>query len=463
MATFHLESDTISHQENKKKITAYSSQLSDFLLNKNIYWFIKLRFIVIIALTIAGFFAYFFPKLLYGLGLTSWNYWFFIIAFVLFLANCGYWLISVKKYVVSPSAIIWLQIFIDLLTLTAVIHFTGSIGSPAAFLYVIHIALSCIFFKSRSSLMVTLLASAFYIGCLLLEFTGLLPPVTIIHYTPKTYLYYKYTVYWVFAIIIIFFIIWFIVSRLSSIIRMREIQLLSIEDDLKETQRMKDHYAIQMTHQLKSPLDALRSSIMLIMEGYYGNIDGELKTVMERIDLRAKAMGDLILDVLRLARLLDPNKNKQSFEKIELSEMLNKLIDYFKTSAGNRGISFITDIIPVEINGVPDQIQILLSNLISNAVNYSYDNGIVTIKLYKGNENNPVILIADNGIGIPEDKLPNIFNEYFKTKEAMKHNITSTGIGLSMVKRVAEVYHIRISVTSKLGKGTSFRLYFPPL
>jgi signal transduction histidine kinase len=85
----------------------------------------------------------------------------------------------------------------------------------------------------------------------------------------------------------------------------------------------------------------------------------------------------------------------------------------------------------------------------------------VNISCKPGPNLEPVIVIEDNGIGIPADKLPHIFKEHYRTKEAVEHNKESSGLGLAIVKHVAEMYGIRIRVESQPGCGTKFELRFP--
>ena len=103
----------------------------------------------------------------------------------------------------------------------------------------------------------------------------------------------------------------------------------------------------------------------------------------------------------------------------------------------------------------------LFVNLVSNAVIYSHRNGQVRIGCYKSPDSVPVVTIADDGIGIQPDKLPHIFEEHYRTNEAVQHNKESSGLGLAIVKNVAEMYGIRIRVESSFGFGTKFELKFP--
>jgi signal transduction histidine kinase len=111
--------------------------------------------------------------------------------------------------------------------------------------------------------------------------------------------------------------------------------------------------------------------------------------------------------------------------------------------------------------GTEDHFKMLFVNLLSNAVIYSHRNGQVHICCYKGPDSEPVVTIADNGIGIQPDKLPHIFEEHYRTNEAVQHNKESSGLGLAIVKNVAELYGIHIRVESRFGSGTKFELKFP--
>jgi two-component system phosphate regulon sensor histidine kinase PhoR len=111
--------------------------------------------------------------------------------------------------------------------------------------------------------------------------------------------------------------------------------------------------------------------------------------------------------------------------------------------------------------GNEDHLKMLFVNLLSNAVNYSHRNGQVGIRCFQGPDSEPVVTISDNGIGIPAEKLHRIFDEHYRTKEAVQHNKESSGLGLAIVKHVAELNKIRIRVESCPTFGTKFELTFP--
>jgi signal transduction histidine kinase len=101
----------------------------------------------------------------------------------------------------------------------------------------------------------------------------------------------------------------------------------------------------------------------------------------------------------------------------------------------------------------------LFSNLLANAVLYSYEGGRVRVWCLDGH--GPIATVEDHGIGIAPDKLPHIFDEYYRTDEAVRHNKASTGLGLTIVRQVAQTHRIRVRVESSPGVGTKFIVRFP--
>ena len=108
--------------------------------------------------------------------------------------------------------------------------------------------------------------------------------------------------------------------------------------------------------------------------------------------------------------------------------------------------------------------EILLENIISNAITYSHEKGSVEITSNLDQQDQKATLtITDHGIGIENNDLPNIFNEYFYSPRAALHNKATSGIGLSIVKIAAENNNVHITVASEPGEGTSFTIIFPEI
>ncbi len=442
-------------------------KLSDKILVSNIRWFIIFRWAVIGALVILKTFAIFVPDTLMQFGVREHQNWPIAIILVLSLANIFYiYALDHCKASKSnsPSINLWMQIVIDLLCLSVVVHYVGSTGTPASFFYVLHIALACIFFSTIESFLVMLLVCIMYTVILLLESSLIIsaPNMTIfVSNFAEENQYRSNTLLWMITLDILFVIVWYVVSRLSIVVRTHEHYLVDAYKKINQAQEEKDQYAVLMTHQLKSPLDAIRSKINLINAGYCGEASDETKETLMKIDQRAKNMSGLILDLLRLQRLKETCLDTAAFEPIDINKTLQKCADKLIPVANAKQIALDIKIDNFIYYGIPDQLEILLENIISNAITYSHDNSKVEVRSNVDQVNATASLtITDYGIGIESKDLPNIFNEYFYSPRAALHNKSSSGIGLSIVKIAAENNKLQIKVASEPGSFTSFTVIF---
>lgn len=442
-------------------------KLSDDILISNIRWFIIFRWGVIGALTLLKLLAVLVPDTLIQFGVMEHQNWPIVIILVLSIANVTY-IYALdhckpgKFY--SPSINLWVQIVIDLICLSVVIHYVGSTATPASFFYVLHIALACIFFSTIESLLVTMLVCIMYTVMLLLENALLIPTSQSLLIDPgymEASQKQNNAFLWMIALDILFIIVWYVVSRLSLVVRTHEYHLLDAYKQINQVQVEKDQYAVLMTHQLKSPLDAIRSKINLINAGYCGDASDETKETLKKIDRRAKNMSGLILDLLRLQRLKETCLDTAALEPVDINKCIQKCVDKLIPVANAKQIVLDVSIENFIYNGIPDQLEILLENIISNAITYSYDNAFIEIESNIDQVNSSAsVTVTDHGIGIENKDLPNIFNEYFYSPRAALHNKASSGVGLSIVKIAAENNKLQIKVVSEPGVGTSFTVVF---
>jgi signal transduction histidine kinase len=129
--------------------------------------------------------------------------------------------------------------------------------------------------------------------------------------------------------------------------------------------------------------------------------------------------------------------------------------------AQERRVTVDEQLASASVVAVEDHLKMLLTNIVSNAVVYSAEGGIVRVRCDATPPEGPVVTVEDEGIGIPQEKLPRIFDVYYRTEEAIRHNKDSTGLGLAIVRHVAVNHGIRVCVESAPGRGTRFTLRFP--
>ena len=438
---------------------------SESLLVHNVSWFCQFRWLVIATLGFYGIVGLF-PRLIGSFGMRRPGVWPFITSAVLVLSNLTFLYSARTK--TSPAQImfnLWGQITVDLVILTGVVYFVGSLETNIAFTFLFHIVLSCVFFSRRQSLIVTVMAIGMFAACTMAEYVlKILPPMSIFagtfgeEYTSPMLIMLAFNF---FLTIGIWLVVWYLASHLSSMVRRRDFELAETNRRVVAACDERSRHMLTTTHQLKAPFAAIYSNAQLLLQGYCGEIPDEVQKVIERILLRCRRLTAEIQEMLQLANLSSTSLESIPRARMLSTELLEWCISQVESVAQERGIIFKTDIRPVTLLGAEDHFKMLFVNLLSNAVIYSQRDGQVSISCKPGPNLEPVVVIEDNGIGIPADKLPRIFEEHYRTKEAVQHNKESSGLGLAIVKHVAQIYGIRIRVETRSGFGTKFELKFP--
>ena len=453
--------------------TSPPSQVGSDVAVQNVLWFINLRWIavaVFLAVEITA--AFVGPALRTHHGIEVPSQWPWILAVALALANLCFFIHARRLTIQSPSKSsvylnIWTQIVVDLLTLTVVVHYLGSLTTFICFAYLFHTVLACIFFPPRLSLAVTFMACLLYVGCVGAELADIIPPAGIyaeqINHTLRAALFDSplRLSFHVGSAIGIFLVVWYLASNLSSAVRQRDHQLLIINDRLLSADRERTQHMLHTTHELKAPFAAIQSYVQLLMKGYCGPLTDDSRDVLTKINTRSQRLSNQIREMLQLANLRSATAGVRSFEQLDVAKILSRALTASQAQAQARNISFLTDLQEASVRGVAEQLEMMLTNLLANAVQYSHPAGSVTVSSCRLEDGSARLRISDQGIGIRPDALPHIFQEYYRSKEAAQHNPMSTGLGLSIVKHIAQTHNIALRVDSKLGQGTTFILTFP--
>jgi signal transduction histidine kinase len=219
---------------------------------------------------------------------------------------------------------------------------------------------------------------------------------------------------------------------------------------------------LRTTHELKTPFAAIHANAQLLLRGHCGVLSDEALDVVRRIARRCSRLASEIQEMLQLANLRSSSDRPLQPTELDLAEVVGWAIGQVSQTAEQRGVAIGAELETTPIMGVQDHLRMLLANLLSNAVAYSQEGGRVEVRCRAAASGDGVLVsIGDNGIGIAPEKLPRIFDEYYRTNEAARHNKESTGLGLAIVQHVALEHGIRVRVESTLKEGTVFTLGFP--
>lgn len=168
-------------------------------------------------------------------------------------------------------------------------------------------------------------------------------------------------------------------------------------------------------------------------------------------------MNDIISEMLDLSRLESESKSEE-YKVLSLQEALEHNINLLLTSANEKNIEIRIEGENFSVYLIKEDLDILLKNLLENAIRYNKQNGKVLISLVKEKH---LLSIQDTGIGIPEESLSRIFERFYRVDKSRSRKLGGTGLGLSIVKHICTNEKIQIHVASKLDEGTTFTLTFP--
>jgi len=437
------------------------------LLAEHIFWYCRFRWIVIGVLIFFGMASYI-DGLFKYLNLSPDLNWPFAIAGIGIIINILFKTHADRLQTTGPASGLlinmWTQIILDLVILTIVVHFVGSLDSVIAFAYLFHIVLSCIFFSRIQSLLVITFSSILFITCVILEFTGILPPSSIYRNTllidyaaanPQTIFIH------IFTILSIWYVVWYLVSYISSLVRVRDYELCTTNQRLKEAQEEKTKHLLRLTHELKAPFAAIDANIQLIQKGHCGILPFKALELLERIAARSRKLGDVIQAMLQLENVQKMTADILNTETLDLAEIIKWCIAQVQATAEKNKVKIEANLQSVQINANEDCMKMLFSNVISNAILYSHPNAQVSVECRSRTNAGPMAFVEDHGIGIFPEKIDKIFDEYYRTDEAVSHNKNSNGLGLAIVKHVAQLHRLSIQVASEPNVGTRFEILFP--
>jgi two-component system phosphate regulon sensor histidine kinase PhoR len=215
-----------------------------------------------------------------------------------------------------------------------------------------------------------------------------------------------------------------------------------------------------VSHELKTPLSLIRMFGELIATGKHKG-DGMAREYASIITRESERLAHLIDNVLDFARL-ERGKASYNFAEGRLEEVVERALDVCRYRLEKEKMRLRTEI----EDGLPavrmdeDAMTLVLLNLVDNAVKYAGDGGEVEVKLARV-PGGVALSVRDRGIGISADEQPRIFERFYRANSARRRNVRGSGIGLSLVKHIAEAHGGRVEVESALGRGATFTVFVP--
>lgn len=229
----------------------------------------------------------------------------------------------------------------------------------------------------------------------------------------------------------------------------------------KQVDMAKSEFVALATHQLRTPIAAIRWNVELLERTMRETSTDKQKNYLEKIARNVSRMLALINDFLSVSKL-ETGTFATTIESINVREYLQTIIDEYQQAVTEKQINLVPIFEPADITINTDTrlFHIITSNLLSNAVKYVQNNATIQFG-YTVTNTSIVITVADTGIGIPAEQLERLFTKFFRASNAQLHRAEGTGLGLYIVKESVEILGGTIEVNSVENHGTTFVVTLP--
>lgn len=269
------------------------------------------------------------------------------------------------------------------------------------------------------------------------------------------------------TILVLIFCIFLVRSVLHEVKQREELEILSKQLELankrlQELDKAKTEFLSVASHQLRTPLTAIKGYVSMILEGDYGPTTDIQHETLKNVFESAQRLVFLINDLLDLSRI-ESGRMEFDFVALDLNEMIKSVITELKQKAEQKHLYLYFDAVNnrcPKIKADEEKMRQVVMNLIDNAVKYTLSGG-VTVRLHSV-EKQLRLEIVDTGIGVALEDQPKLFQQFYRTEQANEVTREGTGLGIYVVKKIVEAHHGKIWFESAgKNKGTTFFVNLP--
>ena len=243
---------------------------------------------------------------------------------------------------------------------------------------------------------------------------------------------------------------------LGTVVNVMDISNMKVLDQLKS------EFVAKVSHELRSPLSTIHEQLALVIKNMAGEASTDDQHILTRAKEKTQGLISLIGDLLDLSRIEEGIICHEP-KPVKLEEILENIVDFLKTRADGKKqsltLDFINTPLPLMVAD-PIALESIFGNLITNAINYTQDGGKITVRADLSGINIKVQVI-DNGFGIEDRHLENIFERFYRIKNEKTRYITGTGLGLPIVEELTKSLGGLIDVKSNPGRGSTFTVLLP--
>ncbi|MCG7331572.1 two-component system histidine kinase PnpS [Salinicoccus roseus] len=230
--------------------------------------------------------------------------------------------------------------------------------------------------------------------------------------------------------------------------------------EIRRLEKMRSDFVANVSHELKTPVTSVRGFSETLMSGEVTD-EETTKQFLKIIHDESQRLDRLIRDLLNLSKI-ERQKMPLNLETLNMTALVHEVSVTLQGAIEEKQTKLV---LPdpskdVYLQGDEDRLRQIVLNLVGNGINYTAEGGTVTVSL-KENVEKVRLIIQDDGIGIPEESLPRIFERFYRVDRARSRHSGGTGLGLAIVKHLIESHHGEIEVESREGEGTTFTVILP--
>jgi len=362
-------------------------------------------------------------------------------------------------------AVMHATVVLDFLALTGVLWLTGGLRSPFAAFFLLHVMLTSVLLSGREAAASAVLACALLAGLAWVEIVGILPPELPAGLAGPDPLDPRLAVVILAVYGLLFGVVAYLLIGLATVMRGGEAQLRGAYAALERLSGLRRDFLDIAIHNIKAPLGAVTMFLQNLKEGLAGPLNEKQTDWVERALQRLGGLNGFLGD-LRLLATLETGGIEERMEPIDLAPMLLELSEEWGPEARARGIRFVYDgpSSTSRVRGNERLLREAVANYLSNAVKFTPEGGEVVLRadMLPGSVR---VSVADTGPGIPLADQGDLFREFTRLRSsgAPRGERRGSGIGLSLVKRIAEAHGAAIGCRSEPGRGSEFFLELPAL
>jgi two-component system phosphate regulon sensor histidine kinase PhoR len=226
---------------------------------------------------------------------------------------------------------------------------------------------------------------------------------------------------------------------------------------LRRLEHVRQEFVANASHELKTPLTSIKACVESLLDGAMDEPDVRLN-FLQTINEQSERLDRLVRDLLALTRI-ETEENRPPLHPVDLAETVHACVSRQINKAERKNMHLLTEPpqMPVEVFADEEALEQILDNLIDNAIKYTNPGGTITVRWQMAGQL-CLLEVEDTGIGIPQAAQARIFERFYRVDRARSRELGGTGLGLSIVKHLVQQLDGKVSVTSKLGKGSTFSI-----